>query len=250
MVPILRQICETRGIGFSTYSDDWLLELKAHGKVARTLGYRFDLNNSVAGSIAQDKVATYQMLAKAGIPAMPHVLVRTKASKADRTVMDGWDQIVIKPLTGAGGHGVHLFNNVDAALGYIEQSPTSAWAATPFVDIKRELRLIMLDGALLVGYEKLPVVIKELKMFNLDLGATPKHVEISEEFVRVAAKAQSELGLRLSTVDIVEDVEGEYRILEINDSIMMEHYMRYSSENKKKAEHVYEKIVDAMMEGS
>lgn len=247
MVSMLRDICQARGITFAAYSDDWLLELRVGDTVRRVLGYRFSLNDSVAASIAQDKVATYQVLAKAGIPAVTHVLVRTKVSHADRKVMAGWKKIVIKPLTGTSGHGVQLFTNVDEAAEHIEQSTILAWAAAPFVDIKREVRVIMLDGKPLITYEKQPVTIRGLKMFNLGLGATPNDIEPSEEFVELARNAQKELGLRLSTVDIVEDADGNVRVMEVNDSIMMEHYARYSPENKQRAASVYGAVVDAMM---
>lgn len=247
MVGMLRDICQLRGITFAAYSDDWLLELRVGDKVRRVLGYRFHLNDSVAASIAQDKVATYQVLAKAGIPAITHVLVRTKISHADRQVLAGWQKIVVKPLVGTSGHGVKLFTGVDGAADHIEQSTILAWAAAPFIDIQREVRVIMLDGMSLLTYEKQPVMIRGLKMFNLGLGATPKAIKPSEAIITLAKITQRELGLRLSTVDIVEDMDGNVRVMEINDSIMMEHYARHSPENKQRAIDVYSAIVDAMM---
>lgn len=248
MVQILRDICAERGISFDSYSDDWLLELASNNTTHRVFGYRFDLNDSVSASIAQDKVATYQVLSKANIPAVPHVLVRTKVSHADHTVMGDWQKVVIKPLVGTSGHGVHLFDDINAAATHIEESPIAAWAAAPFVDIIREIRVILLDGAPLLIYEKQPVTIHGLKMFNLGLGATPKDIEISDELLQLAISAQKELGLRLSTIDIVEDETGRSHVLEINDSIMMEHYARHSPENKWRAVSVYDAIVDAMLE--
>lgn len=247
MVGMLRDICQVRGITFAAYSDDWLLELRVGDKVRRVLGYRFHLNDSVAASVAQDKVATYQVLAKADIPAVTHVLVRTKVSYADRQVMAGWQKIVVKPLVGTSGHGVRLFTGIDEAAEHIEQSTILAWAAAPFVDIQREVRVIMLDGMPLITYEKQPVIIRDLKMFNLGLGAIPKDIEPSDELVSLARNAQHELGLRLSTVDIVEDTDGNVQVMEVNDSIMIEYYARHSPENEQRAIDVYSAIVDAMM---
>lgn len=248
MVQILRDICVKRGISFDAYSDDWLLNLSFNGMTHRVFGYRFDLNDSVSASIAQDKVATYQVLAKAGVPAVPHVLVRTKVSHADRRVMGDWQKVVIKPLVGTSGHGVQLFNDIDVAIIHIEQSPIAAWAAAPYIDISREFRVIILDGTPLLVYEKQPVVIRGLKMFNLGLGATPKDIEIDENLLALVKNAQQELGLRLSTVDIVENVAGERQVLEVNDGIMMEHYARFSAEHKARAVRVYTHIIKAIME--
>ncbi|MDB5177762.1 MAG: hypothetical protein JWO61_145, partial [Candidatus Saccharibacteria bacterium] len=78
--------------------------------------------------------------------------------------------------------------------------------------------------------------------------AQPKDIEVDKGILELAVGAQKEMGLRLSTVDIIEDEAGDYKVLEINDSIMTEHYMRHSVENKKKAEWVYDRIVERMME--
>ena len=248
VVNVIRDICQTKAISFRAYSDDWLLELERSGAVRRVLGYRFHLNDSVASSIAQDKVATYQVLDSAGLPAVQHVLVRTKVSHADQQVMAGWQNIVIKPLIGTSGHGVRLYEDTELAIQHIEQSSIAAWAAAPYVDIKREVRIIMLDGGVLLAYEKQPVMIRGLKMFNLGLGATPKDIQASDVLLQLAVDAQRELGLRLSTVDIIENQEGEYKVLEINDSIMMEHYMRRSAAHKERGRTVYTKIIEAMFE--
>jgi glutathione synthase/RimK-type ligase-like ATP-grasp enzyme len=246
MVTMLRDICESRGISFRSYSDDWLLEFEHNSVVSRVLGYRFDLNSSVAGSIAQDKVATYQLLSNAGIDAVPHALVRTKISEVDREVMSRWDQVVIKHLTGAGGHGVRLYDNIGNAISHIEQSGVAGWAVSPFIGINREIRIILLDGELLLSYEKEPILLHGLKMFNLGLGAVPRNIEAGGGIVQLARKAQLALGLRLSTIDIVEKNSGEYTVLEVNDSISMEHYARYSEENRRIAEGVYAKIIDTI----
>jgi len=248
MVGILRDVCTKHGITFSTYSDDWLLEFRRGDILRRVLGYGFGLNDSVAASIAQDKVATYQILSKAGIRSVPHVLVRTKISHTDRSVMERWNKVVVKPLVGTGGHGVRLFDDIAQAAGHIEDSKIMAWAAAPFIDIQREIRIIMLDGKALVVYEKIPVMIDGLKMFNLGLGAQPKSIEADEATLQLARLAQEEIGLRLCAVDIIETEASEHEVLEVNEGIMTEHYMRYSSENKERAGHAYEQIVDAMMD--
>lgn len=248
LVKIVRDICAERGIEFHDYSEGWLLELRKGGQVRRILGYRFALNDSVAAGIAQDKVATHEVLKLAGLPSVPHTLLRTKVSPVHREVLTAWDKVVVKPLSGTSGHGVRLFDNADTAIDWIESTTINAWAASPFVAIEREIRVIMLDQKPLIVYEKLPVVVHNLPMFNLGQGATPRDMTPDEELLQLAARAQETLGLRLSTVDIVETVSGERQVLEINDGVMMENYARFSSENKQRTIQTYGAIIDAMMQ--
>ena len=248
IVRMLREQAEQRGIAFSSWSDDWLIKLQKGDATHRIIGYRFDLNDSVAAAISQDKVATYTVLTNNNIPAVPHQLVRTKVSSANKEVMNGWKHIVIKPLDGTSGHGVKLFHDTDEAIQAIEPSAIQAWAAAPYIDIQRETRLVLLNGTPLLAYEKRPVTINSLKMFNLGLGATPVNITATDELIDLARRAQTALGLRLSAIDICETVDGKLQILEVNDAIMMEHYARASAENKNRAETIYGTILATMFE--
>lgn len=247
MIGIVRDICVERGIGFTSLSDGWLLELTKGGVTRRVLGYKFSLNDSVSSSIAGDKVATHVLLQRAGLPSIEHVLLRPKVSAAQKQPLQQWDKIVVKPLDGSGGHGVRLFDQPNEAVEWIESTNHPAWAAAPFVAIKREIRLVLLDGEPLITYEKQPVVVDGLKMFNLGMGATPKDFTPDKDLLALAAGAQATLGLRLSAVDVVESEEGERMVLEVNSGFMMEHYIRYSPENKQLAVEAYSKIVEAVM---
>jgi len=248
IVGIVRELAKSRNISFLSWSDDWLIELRKDWQRHYIIGYRFGLNNSAAATISQDKVGTYAILAANNIPAIPHVLVRTKVSEANQTEMNEWQQVVIKPLEGTSGHGVRLCNDVGEAMQAIEASPIQAWAAAPYVAIEREVRLIILEGKVLLAYEKIPTIKNGLKMFNLGIGATPAAVLADTLMTEIALSAQSALGLRLCAVDIVQDSNGMYKVLEINDAIMMEHYARYSAQNKDRAIKVYDAIVERMFE--
>lgn len=247
MVGIIRDICASRGIGFTSLSDGWLLELADNQKIRRVLGYKFSLNDAVSSGIAGDKVAAHLLLERAGVPSVKHVLLRPKVTMEQRKPIDNWDKIVIKPLDGSGGHGVRLFSDADEAIGWIESTGFPAWAAAPFIDIKREIRLVLLDQKPLIVYEKQPVEIDGLKMFNLGMGATPQDLHPDDELLSVAILAQKALGLRLSAVDIVESMSGDRQVLEVNSGFMMEHYMRFSEENRARTAEAYAHIVDAVM---
>lgn len=249
MVDIIKRICAERGISFTSLSDDWLLELKKDGKTQRVVGYSFSINDSVAALIAKDKVATHIVLQRAGIPSVPHALLRPKVSDKQKAAIQDFGKIVVKPLEGTSGSGVKLVAGPDEAVEWVESTEIPAWAAAPFVDIKREMRFVLLDQKPLIVYEKQAAAVEDgLKMFNLGKGALPKDIEPGAELLALATRAQAALGLRLSAVDIIETAAGEYQVLEINSGFMMEHYMRVSSENYQKAAEAYNKIITAVME--
>jgi len=244
---MVRDICEACGIRMTTFSGDWLIELEKDQRIAWILGYKFSINNSVSAGIAQDKVAAYELLNYHDVPTVEHRLIRTKAGDTD---WRGWswnNGMVIKPLAGTSGHGVGVVHSANEATNWMNSHGIEAWAVSPLLNIRREIRVIILDGHVLLAYEKQPVVIDELKMFNLGKGASPKDIELSSNTVLLAKKALHTVGLRLAAVDIVELPGGEYKVLEINDGLMMEHYARFSPENKAKTKHIYDAAIVATL---
>ncbi len=242
---MVRQACSELGFSVETFSDDWVIEIKNGKRIRRIIGYIFDINSAAASALAADKVAAYQILTANGIAAVPHQLLRTKVGQVGNVA--GQDKVVVKPLTGTSGHGVRLLAP-DAIMHYVSQSGIEAWAISPYVAIKKEIRLVVLDGALLLAYEKIPVTSDtELVMFNLGKGAVPRDYTPDDELVQLAAGAQAALGLRLAAVDCVELASGERLVLEINSGFMMEHYVRTSPEHEQCAYELYQQIVEVMM---
>lgn len=246
MPKMIHKICDEQGISFTSFSDEWLLQLEKDGKVARVLGYKFGLNDSVSGYIAQDKVASYELMKYHDVPAVPHHLIRTKAGDANWKELPWSEGMVVKPLTGTSGRGVAKCHTVAEAEVWMEKWGIEAWAVSPFIDIKREVRLILLDERALLIYEKRPTEIDGLKFFNLGKGAIAIDCRLGDSEVGLAKKAQNVLGLRLCAVDIIELNDGSWRVLEVNDGFMMENYARASPENKAKTLELYTEIVQAI----
>lgn len=246
MPKMIRGICEEQEISFTSFSDDWLLHLEKDGKVARVLGYKFSLNDSVAAGIAQDKVASYELLKYYNIPAVLHYLIRAKASDTGWRKLPWHDGMVLKPLSGTSGYGVAKIFSADDAEAWMKKWGIEAWAASPFVEIKREVRLILLDNDVLLAYEKQPVEIDGLKFFNLGKGAIATDCHVAASEIGLARKAKTALGLRLCAVDIVELGDDAWRVLEVNDGIMMENYARQLPDGARIAKGVYEAMISAM----
>lgn len=248
MPKMIRAICEERNISFTSFSDDWLLHLEKDGKMARVLGYKFSLNDSVAGNIAQDKVASYELLKYYTVPAIPHYLIRTKAGETDWKKLPWHDGMVVKPLSGTSGHGVAKLSSTNEAEAWMGKWGIEAWAASPYIDIKREIRLVLLDEELLLAYEKQPVEIDGLKFFNLGKNAIAVDYQPADSEIELAKKAKKALGLRLCAADIVELTDSSWQVLEVNDGIMMENYARQSAEYTTTTRQVYQRIIKAVFE--
>jgi len=212
-------------------------------------GYRFGINNSSSESVAQDKVATYQVLDAAGIAAVPHVIVSTRATTHEqwKSLAQEWGKFIVKPLHGGGGRGLRLFNDINGAMKHMDTHPELEWCVSPFLELQSETRSILLDGEILVSFEKTnPHVHDGIPMFNLRLGAKASNIEPSVEIKNISQSAQRALGLRLTAVDIIRTKDSKLRVLELNDGFSLEHYLRQADENREKAIRVYETIIDSL----
>lgn len=242
-----------KGISCVTMSEGWVLRLERDGKIRWVVGAQFDVNASGAGALAQDKVGTHLALQCVGIASVPHVLVKHGSCEPLSTVqlqaMFG-APFIIKPLDGAGGHGVQKVANAVEAMVYVHQDERTAWAASPYLNIAVEYRVIVLDGKVLLAYQKTePVEVDGIRFFNLRLGAVAQDIADEQRLAQVtqiAQKACQEMSLRLAAVDLVLLESGELMVIEVNSSITMEHYAAQSSEYKNRAARVYDAVVAAM----
>jgi glutathione synthase/RimK-type ligase-like ATP-grasp enzyme len=253
MPRIIEAYAKEHGIDFQAFSDEWVVRLERDGRIQWVVGYTFDINGAAAAGVARDKVATYDALQAAGISAMPHYLVRSLPHELIHVrelheVLNGM-RVVAKPLEGAGGRDVILFNSTDDALAMIRQNGEPAWALSPFRDLNAEYRLIILDGKLLFSYEKSqPALRGGLKLFNLGLGATAVPISdvLLSRLLPIAQEVMRSTALRLAAVDIVQLADGSAQVMEVNGGVMMEHFIRQSAENKNRAVEVYGAVLGAM----
>jgi len=253
MPHIVQDICARRGIAYAAFSDDWVLRLERGDALRWVIGYKFDVNSSAAGELAQDKVATYMALHAAGVPAIEHYLVRSLPHDPLEGHFEHDDlrgPVVVKPLNGTGGRLVERYESAGEALQAVRGSEEPAWAISPHYDLAAEYRLVMLDGKLLLALEKTqPTLRGELKLFNLGYGAVAADVTdeaVLGELTAAAQQVMRAMGLRLAAVDIVRTAGGGLKVLEVNDGITLEHYLRQSTEYENRAVNVYDAVVAAM----
>ncbi len=250
--------CQEMGIDFQAFSDEWVLRLGKNAICRWVVGYRFDLNQSAASELAQDKVASYAALTASDIVAVPHYLVRSLPHELIHvanlhSLLDG-QSVVVKPLDGTGGRAVERFETLSQALQMIRGVDEPAWAVSPYYDLRAEYRLIMLDNEALLIYEKTqPTYRGNLKLFNLGHGAIAKEVAddiLRTQLITIAQRVMRAMSLRLAAVDIVRMADGALWVMEVNDGICMEHYARQSVPCKERAAGIYEAIIGAMFTDS
>jgi glutathione synthase/RimK-type ligase-like ATP-grasp enzyme len=151
-----------------TSGAEWVVRLTdAAGHRVGIYGYSFDLNPAAVANICDDKVATSQLLAAAGIDAVPHELVIApefgrwvgQSSVGLRTeeliASLGWP-LAVKPNDGTGGADVFRATDrgaVETALTAILARHRGA-ALGPWRDVTAEHRVVVVDGAAPLIYRK------------------------------------------------------------------------------------------------
>ena len=241
---IVRSYASKRLVTLRSFSGDWVHHLTSDSGELWLSGYKTSLNNSAAGAIAQDKVATYELLTTHDIAAVPHYLYRRSLSEQSARALSN-QRIVTKPLTGTSGRGIKLHDTLVDARLYMDQHPDS-WAVSPYVEIHSETRVIVLDGKIILSFDKSGAVRHDdgLVLFNLSHGGTPQVRSLEDDESEIAVRAQSALGLSLCAVDIVSTPQGKF-VLEVNDGFMLEHFMRVSEEYRQLGTEAYETIFDS-----
>lgn len=167
MVKLLREIAIERGIDVQTSGHDWVIRLEKSGVVRWVFGYDFELNSAAAHLIAKDKAAGCDAMRAAGVECVTHELfippslrkfvgdTGSFASLHETFTRFGRD-VVVKPNDGTGGLDVMRCRS----HAELEEAMVRVWGkqraacVSPFERIEREVRLVMLDGEVLVMYEK------------------------------------------------------------------------------------------------
>ena len=233
-VRAIRRYCAARAIAVEVRADGWLIAM-GHGTTRRfAFGYDIGLNSAIAHRLANDKSATSEVLALAGIPCIPHLLFlnpRLGKNVVEPTwredmralLRDHPEGVVLKPNEGTSGRSVFRVTTepeLDDATGEIFSMSTGL-VMSPYVEIEQEVRVILLDNVPLIVYSKQRGADWR---HNLDAGAKPVMLEDGQRratCVVLARDAAAAIGIAFAAIDLVR-VAGVWRVLEINSGVMME----------------------------
>ena len=176
IVRIIKEICTDEAINFTSFSYDWILRLEKDNKSGFIYGYNFGINNASAAKICDDKCAVSDVLIQYGIPTAVHYLfmspenigyIGQSGSWGNITkLFDKYTNLVCKANEGTGGAAVFLVKNklqLEAAVHKIfKQNRTMA--VSPYYNILKEYRAIVLDGKVKLAYAKnIPYVVGDGK---------------------------------------------------------------------------------------
>ncbi|WP_461335415.1 ATP-grasp domain-containing protein [Bradyrhizobium embrapense] len=163
----IKKYCLARSIAVEVRSGGWLVIMTKGDARRLAIGYDIGLNSAVAHQVANDKSACAEVLASAGVSAVPHTLfLGSKLSKhipgsdsreAMQRLLDEHPHgLVVKPNEGTSGEFVFRVTTpaqLETAVARILAAHPSL-AISPYVDIKDEVRVVLLDDRALIVYGK------------------------------------------------------------------------------------------------
>lgn len=259
LLKIIKKICIEDGIELECFADDYVLCLNKNGQRMYIYGNKFPNNSSSSELLCDDKSALSQVLAKNGIPCVPHTFFASPAvwwSEDERELRqkrlyqmfsDNPKGLVAKDNRGSGGRNVYRLENqaeAEEIFGKIFALSDSA-AVCPFVDILHEYRVLMLGEECVYSFEKIRSEKAGEWRHNLGQGATPSLVTdkaLCRLLSTLAKKCMQVLNLSFASVDIIDDGKA-LQVLEINSGVMIESFSAFSEEYCKLAESGVKKAI-------
>lgn len=171
---LLEEICTEENIKIQFFSSNWIMVLEKGQERRVIAGYKFDHNGHGAGLVFDDKAALSEILSFYHIPnVMHHVVYPSSNLEVYAKNYNNMDylkklfnkyhnNVVLKPNNGTTGMGVsHITTLKDLEEKF--SSLTSEYgllSLCPYYEIENEYRAIMLNGEILVFYQKeRPVVV-------------------------------------------------------------------------------------------
>jgi glutathione synthase/RimK-type ligase-like ATP-grasp enzyme len=166
-VTAVQKYCADNGITVETRSQGWLLVMRKGPRRHLVYGYDVGLNSAVTHRIANDKAATAEVLQMDGIACVPHALFLSPALSEYVSAVGSWeamlghltqnpDGIVVKPNEGTSGNLVFKVQDKPA----LERAVSAIFslnlnlAISPYLEIKNEVRVILLDTLPVIVYGK------------------------------------------------------------------------------------------------
>lgn len=154
----VEQAAAASGAKVRRHSDHWPAEVVGDDRRVLVIGQVFPLNNAASAQVATDKVATCRLLGDAGVPAVPHHLLRF-ADLADPVALTRslvGLPAVLKPHRESSGVDVLRARTAEDAARVLDHLAARyrAIAVSPFLVVDDEYRVVVLDGEVLLVYRK------------------------------------------------------------------------------------------------
>jgi glutathione synthase/RimK-type ligase-like ATP-grasp enzyme len=166
-VNAVQKYCAEHGIAVETRSQGWLMVMRKGPRRHLTFGYDVGLNSAVTHRIANDKAATAELLEMNGIACVPHAFFPSPALSGYVPDLGTWQAmlghlaqhpagIVVKPNEGTSGDLVFRVLARPALERAVNEifSLNLNLAISPYLEIKNEVRVILVDDLPVIVYSK------------------------------------------------------------------------------------------------
>jgi glutathione synthase/RimK-type ligase-like ATP-grasp enzyme len=166
-VTAVQKYCAEHGIAVETRSQGWLMVMQKGPRRYLAYGYDVGLNSAVTHRVANDKAATAELLEMNGIACVPHAFFPSPAlseyvpATGTFEAMLGHlaqnpDGIVVKPNEGTSGNLVFKVLHRPALERAVSEifSLNLNLAISPYLEIKNEVRVILVDTLPVIVYGK------------------------------------------------------------------------------------------------
>lgn len=255
----LNPIITPEGMEF-TYSG---IDVSFDGGIVRNLGFissteqlvkRFDtlksmelqgvvlVNKPDSMFIARDKFYSLVKLSKAGVP-VPETAIVEDPFEVMRLV-NKWGDVVIKPVMGSLGLGSVRVSDPDIAFRVAKAILTANQPVYVQKYVKkpeRDIRVFLVGDKILGSVYRIN---KSSWKTNVAQGALTQVILPDKALEDLAFKAMRTLGLEYAGIDVVEDLEGGYKVLEVNAAPLWKGFYEATKINPAKyiVEYVIKKI--------
>jgi glutathione synthase/RimK-type ligase-like ATP-grasp enzyme len=166
-VSAVQKYCAEHGIALETRSQGWLMVMQRGPRRHLVHGYDVGLNSAVTHRIASDKAATAELLEMHRIACVPHAFFPSPALSEYVPAAGTFEAmlgllkhhpggIVVKPNEGTSGRLVFKVLDRPALERAVSEifSLNLNLAISPYLEIKNEVRVILVDDLPLIVYGK------------------------------------------------------------------------------------------------
>ena len=156
------------------------------------------------------KIATYQVLAKEGLPIIKTVVFRKNMDKELLKKQIGLPMI-IKPDDGFGGEGVELIQTeeeLDTALERVKESD-ARFLVQKYVSTSkgRDIRVLTIGFEAVFAAQRKASDPNEFRS-NLHMGGTAEEYPLTDEMKDICGRAAKAIGLRMAGIDLLFGENG------------------------------------------
>ena len=289
---LLKELCQEKNIKITKISKNWINVLERDNQIHYILGHKFDLNNNSIATILDDKYAFYELMKLKNIPIIKHHIIFRNYSKdyIKELYEEYHGDLVIKSNLGTCGNEVFHQTNLDEIYNLLDKLLIRNYSLSicPYVKIKNEYRVIVLDSQIMLLYGKIKPAIKGdgkktiaelLKEFNpqyfnkkMDL---PKQIlkasepyeynwqfnlsrganifmdipeDLSTRISQLALKVAEQINVKFCSIDIIVTNDDNIYLMEANSGVMMDNFINIHPQGRKIAKFIYSAAINKMFE--